>query len=337
MDKKYLQSVIPFAASVNFKVDNASGTLFGSYKGFNVMLFPLFNLRSFQLSVAVKRQGVSPSLPEMQQIAAMSKKFLGACAVNGYRVDFNVKPSGLSIKSTVNNNLLHALEAVAVNLSKLGYENCCQVCGQTENVGTYFAYNCTARLCDSCHQTYVERNDAVRQEKSKKTENIVGGIIGALLGSLIGAAAIIIISQLGYIAAISGVIMGVCALKGYELLGGKLSKAGIIISSLIMVIMVFLSNQLDWAIILHNEYPSYGIFDAFKMMNYLLFNDGIELSAYLPQLFLLYIFTFVGAAPTVSTALRKQNMPDILYRMDESAPSQSNTGESVLNGNSINN
>ena len=334
MDKKYLQSVIPFAASVNFKVDNASGTLFGSYKGFNVMLFPLFNLRSFQLSVAVKRQGVSPSLPEMQQIAAMSKKFLGACAVNGYRVDFNVKPSGLSIKSTVNNNLLHALEAVAVNLSRLGYENCCQVCGQTENVGTYFAYNCTARLCDSCHQTYIERNDAVKQEKSKKTENIVGGIIGALLGSLIGAAAIIIFSQLGYIAAISGVIMGVCALKGYELLGGKLSKAGIVISSIIMVIMVYLSFQLDLAIVLHNEYPAYGIFDAFKLINGIVFYDA---ASFLPHLILLYIFTFVGAAPTVSAALRKQNMPDILYRMDESAPSQSNTGESVLNGNSINN
>ena len=298
------------------------------------MLFPLFNLRSFQLSVAVKRQGVSPSLPEMQQIAAMSKKFLGACAVNGYRVDFNVKPSGLSIKSTVNNNLLHALEAVAVNLSKLGYENCCQVCGQTENVGTYFAYNCTARLCDSCHQTYVERNDAVRQEKSKKTENIVGGIIGALLGSLIGAAAIIIFSQLGYIAAISGVIMGVCALKGYELLGGKLSKAGIVISSIIMVIMVYLSFQLDLAIVLHNEYPAYGIFDAFKLINGIVFYDA---ASFLPHLILLYFFTFVGAAPTVSAALRKQNMPDILYRMDESAPSQSNTGESVLNGNSINN
>ena len=65
MDKKYLQSVIPFAASANLKVDNASGTIFGTYKGFSVMLFPLFNLRSFQLSVAVKRQGVSPSLPEM--------------------------------------------------------------------------------------------------------------------------------------------------------------------------------------------------------------------------------------------------------------------------------
>ena len=74
MDKKYLQSVIPFAASANLKVDNASGTIFGTYKGFSVMLFPLFNLRSFQLSVAVKRQGVSPSLPEICEYA---KKEMG--------------------------------------------------------------------------------------------------------------------------------------------------------------------------------------------------------------------------------------------------------------------
>ena len=59
----------------------------------------------------------------------------------------------------------------------------------------------------------------------------MGGVVGALIGSLLGAASIILLSQLGYVAAISGVIMAVCALKGYELLGGKLTKKGVIISA----------------------------------------------------------------------------------------------------------
>lgn len=42
--------------------------------------------------------------------------------------------------------------------------------------------------------------------------------MGALLGSLVGVVSIIIFSQLGYVAALSGVIMAVCTLKGYEML-----------------------------------------------------------------------------------------------------------------------
>ena len=65
----------------------------------------------------------------------------------------------------------------------------------------------------------------------EKPENVVTGIVGALLGAAIGAAAIILLDMAGYMAAISGVILAVCAYKGYELLGGKLSKTGIIISN----------------------------------------------------------------------------------------------------------
>ena len=54
--------------------------------------------------------------------------------------------------------------------------------------------------------------------------------------------------QLGYVAAISGAIMAVCALKGYELLGGKLTKKGVIISVVIMIVMTYVGDRVDWAI-----------------------------------------------------------------------------------------
>ena len=40
------------------------------------------------------------------------------------------------------------------------------------------------------------------------------------------------------ISGIAGLVMIICSLKGYELLGGHLSKAGVIISCIISVIMV---------------------------------------------------------------------------------------------------
>ena len=317
MDKNYLNLVMPFAVQTGLKTDMVSGTVYGSYSGFEVTVTPISGGRTFQISLAVKRAGAAPSLVEMQQITAVGKKYLAACSVSGYRVDFNVRPSALSVKSTVKKNLFPALETVVSNLKAQGYENCCQVCGTEEGVGPYYAYNCAARLCDTCRQSFVERNDIARHQTEQTSENIVGGIIGALLGSLIGAAAIILISRLGYIAAVSGVIMGVCALKGYEMLGGKLSKAGVVISTVIMVVMVFLSNQFDWAIVLKSEIPELGIFESFRWINYLLFNGGIELSTYLWQLILLYIFTFAGAAPTISSTMRRQTLPDTFYRIDE--------------------
>ena len=56
------------------------------------------------------------------------------------------------------------------------------------------------------------------------------GIVGALIGSLIGAVVIVIVGQLGYVAAVSGLVMAICTLKGYEMLGKKLGTPGIIIS-----------------------------------------------------------------------------------------------------------
>lgn len=43
------------------------------------------------------------------------------------------------------------------------------------------------------------------QRKAEKKENMVGGVVGALIGSVIGALCIVLLSQPGYVAALSGV------------------------------------------------------------------------------------------------------------------------------------
>ena len=60
-------------------------------------------------------------------------------------------------------------------------------------------------------------------EIQEKQENLALGILGALLGGILGGAAIVLIGQLGMISALSGVVLAFCTLKGYELLGKKLS------------------------------------------------------------------------------------------------------------------
>ena len=79
-------------------------------------------------------------------------------------------------------------------------------------------------------------------------EHMLAGLVGAFLGSLLGVAAIVFIGQLGYVAAISGLIMAVCALKGYELLAGRLSRKGAVIACLLILVMTYVGNHLDFAV-----------------------------------------------------------------------------------------
>ena len=81
---------------------------------------------------------------------------------------------------------------------------------------------------------------------------------------------VLILSQLGYVAALSGVIMAVCVLKGYEMLGGKLTKKAVVISAVIMILMTYFADRVDWAIILFNQgggaEAGYSLFECYRLI-----------------------------------------------------------------------
>ena len=70
----------------------------------------------------------------------------------------------------------------------------------------------------------------------------------------------------GYIAGIAGLIMVVCAMKGYSLLGGTLDRKGVIISVIISLIMVYLANKIAWTWEVHSKIKDYGysFFEIFR-------------------------------------------------------------------------
>lgn len=148
------------------------------------------------------------------------------------------------------------------------------------------------------------------QTESKKRENVVAGTVGAFLGTLIGVVCIVLIGQLGYVASISGLIMAVCALKGYELLGGRLGKVGVVISSLLILAMTYLAHQLDWAVSIASALEA-GILESFRAIPYLREIGAIESRSYWGGLAMLYLFTLLGAVPTVISGLRGDSLPDL--------------------------
>ena len=125
-----------------------------------------------------------------------------------------------------------------------------------------------------------------------------GQNVGALIGSLIGAVVIVIVGQLGYVAAVSGLVMAICTLKGYEMLGKKLGTPGIIISCALMLLMIFLAYQADWSITAAQFYET-DFFTAFRAMMDLIKEGYVDSGDYFGGLAQVYLFAVIGAVPTI--------------------------------------
>lgn len=81
---------------------------------------------------------------------------------------------------------------------------------------------------------------ALVEEKPK--ENVFLGIVGALLFSLAGTVTYFVLYQLGYLAALSGIVAVICAMYGYKLFAKGESKKTVVIA----VVMSFLAIVLAW-------------------------------------------------------------------------------------------
>lgn len=149
-------------------------------------------------------------------------------------------------------------------------------------------------------------------EEKRKRENMIAGLVGAFLGSLLGVASIIVVGQMGYIASVCGLVMAVCTLKGYELLGGVLSRKGAVISSLLTLIMTYVAHQANLAISISAE-VNVNFFQVFCSMNRLLREGFLNKGAYWGSLFMLYLFVLLGAVPMLLKVVRgngKEYVPE---------------------------
>ena len=133
-------------------------------------------------------------------------------------------------------------------------------------------------------------------------ENVFLGAVGALAGTLIGVICIVITGQLGYVSALCGVVMGVCALRGYQMLGKTVSKKGIIITLIIMIVMIYVSNWITYAIAVSDVYDV-DFFTAFQATPEII-RVGDVASAYYKDLAMLYLFTALGAFSTIKKCFK---------------------------------
>ena len=300
MKIQYQNGLMRLGAETGLSMDNQTGTLFGEKNGYTILLTRLRRNGLFALSVAVCHGGELPDTKELKAAVKQSKALAG-CTVQRYKAVYTVR--GAKTKAAANANVIKALNDLTRFLRENGFQNCCQSCGQIGETDPYSLAGADAILCPTCFAERSHSVDFKAQEQSRRRENVVGGIVGAFLGSLIGVAMIVIIGQLGYVAALSGVVMGVCTIKGYELLGGRLSNRGIAISAVLMLLMVYAGNRIDWAVMIARELDA-GIVESFQAVPYF-YQEG-ALTGYIGSLLMVYGFTALGAVPTVFGRIRNR-------------------------------
>lgn len=231
-----------FAKEHQFREDKKRGVITGRQNGYefvasereNKEISVLFSVKSDY----DKKEEIDSALKQLQN--KISEVVFYTYAGTNVKIHLKVKNTQDSQK------IYRVVDEMSQSLQTLGFQNCCQTC---ENQGMVFPASIKGNkgiFCDTCF------NKAL-QESESSSGNFGLGVVGAILGSLIGVAIWIGIYQLNIIAGIAGFLMFYFAFKGYQLLGKKKDKKGVIVSLVICIVMVLVAEFLGIVIAIMRE------------------------------------------------------------------------------------
>lgn len=308
---KQTDNYLALAAALGFRYDTENNVLYGRKDDYDIILYAVNPGNPYLLTAHTAAGNSFGAALTKEQKKELSKraKPLGICTQEGNNITVVVN-GGMGKRTKLEKaqeSITQGLNAMTAYLREIGFTPCCSVCGKKEEVAAHRSGGAYCHLCAECETTM--RAKLVTESKPKQ-ENVVGGIVGALLGSLLGVVCIIILSQLGYVAALSGAVMALGVLKGYELLGGKLTKKGVVICVVIMLIMAYVGDRLNWAILLYREGGGadigYSIFECYRIFPDALTAGVIRKEAYIMDIVLIYVFLLLGAVPTIRKKLQEK-------------------------------
>lgn len=293
---------------------------YGRYNGHNVSVLRS-NENYICVQASVKIYGQVPTSGFIHSFVKSAK-----CARKGFIEDGKIciLVSGLT-EGQLLKNTIETMDLLTDALTSNGAVDVCEHCGNAD-VEVFPTGHDTAvhHYCATCGGSARRIEEEKILEAESVIENVPAGILGACLGALAGAVAIILIGQLGYVAAIGGFLMSFLAFLGYEKLGKKLSTKGIIITTLIMIAMVFVACYIDYSLTLTSALAAEGIEDvtfSAILLNLFPLLDSVDyMSDFWGSLGLLYLFTVLGAFPTVKRKINERKyINDVVNRSGRAA------------------
>lgn len=304
------KKVKKYATQSGLTVDDKNGLAYGQFNGvFLAIHQDPATPAKHTVQLWVRQGEVEPLLPIADFLNQCKEKFKYLQQATYANGRITAEFQGLGFKW--GKNYVPCLDGFLKEITEYCRNNglvlSCEMCDAEFDLSLYQIDGVSHLLCPSC---YAGVSDRIRENMNQKARggsgNLIGGIVGAFLGSLLGVLLWVLIYQLGYISAVAGAVMIICAMKGYEMLGGKLNKTGIIISCVLSVLMVLVAEQVSLGIEIYNVYKEYydiTFFDAFRSVPSFMEESEIR-TAVIGELAIGYFLMAAGAWGTIRQAVK---------------------------------
>ncbi len=175
----------------------------------------------------------------------------------------------------------------------------CPNCGK-DNLNGAFCNECGTKLQNIENQT-------INNTDSSKNENVLLGIVGGIIGSLAGVLAIVLLSRIGFVASVAGLVMAYCTIMLYKKFAGNISKKGIIICIVITLVMTLVAENISfsWQVVREMSEKGYkgDFFDIFINLYSYMAKGYFNNSTYFTNLAMVYLFNVIGAFSLFKTQL----------------------------------
>lgn len=219
-----------------------------------------------------------------------------------------IKTSSSSIRK-IQKYTESVITMVVEYLLEHGYKNGCEKCGLNVNNAYYKINDTLAYTCDNCTNKLQQEYAEMKEERKKEKSLMLLGTFGAIIGAVIGGIIWVVLYLLGYLSSISTLIAIVLSMKLYKKFGKYLDIKGVIISTLITIIVMYIANRLSYSILMYRIVETEGLaskisfYEVFAQLFNLLERIGQEAGKNVDLVSLFYrdlfIGYFLGAIPAV--------------------------------------
>ena len=154
----------------------------------------------------------------------------------------------------------------------------------------------------------------VKTSSDLKSENVLAGTVGAFLFALVGGVLWYVLYQIGFLAAISGIVGVICAIKGYSFFAKRESIKGVVISVIMAVLVIVIAWYFCLSTDVYNAYQQWyadgdidytvTFFEAVRGA-YLFLSESDILLGYLADLGIGILLCIVGCIQPIANAVRK--------------------------------
>ncbi len=298
------------ATELGFQYDPETSSIYGENSGYFFLLRETDTKNVFTISLSVSRDDAEEAAAQLHQMVKDSS-VLKSISLNQYVTTFTAK-AGMTKAKTIE-NIRQALTEILQFLQTNGFYTVCGYSGEKGLVGLYQIDDSLFLMNEECFKELSTQLKIETDSYNSQKENVLIGTVGAFIGAIIGGAVALFIARMGYVSYIAGLVLGVCVVKGYEILGKKFSKKGAVISTVLMLLTIVLVHQFDYTLHLMSEYEL-SFADSFDAVNATVLN-GDAPQEYFINFLLLAVFTGIGAWGAISSALSTQKSRGIARKI----------------------